>query len=210
MSDSQIRHPHGANGRNRRRLRVINPAFQWKYTLTVVGGVFMIYTLMSCTLFGILHQQARRRVLFPDVTSVWENTLVMIVCAAVFAVVMAAGLCLWSLVVTHRICGPLYVMERMLTHVAEGRRPDRRPLRRHDELKDFYALMWRALDRMEQREDAYRQSLRRVVDALDALTEREHDAAAIAGARCQVEELRRQLHEAVVGARDAAVHAKDA
>ncbi len=206
MSDSHNGGRRAASARNRRKVRLINPAFQWKYTLTVVGGVFLIYTVMSCVLFGVLHQQARQRVLFPNVANVWENTVVMVGFAAVFAVVMAVALCIWSIIMTHRICGPLYVCERMLSQVAEGRHPVYRPLRKNDEFQDFYALMWRALDTTRRREDACRQSLRRALDALDELTEREHDAAALAQVKCDVEALRRQLNEAVMGAGVASGH----
>lgn len=40
--------------------------------------------------------------------------------------------------ITHRICGPIYVMSRNLKEISEGKDVKFRPLRHKDELKDFY------------------------------------------------------------------------
>jgi len=155
-------------------LRLINPAFQWKYTVWVVLGVFFACMIMSAVLFGVLHQQARARVLNPAAVHVWENTLVLVFAAVAFAALLSVALGLWGFVMTHRLCGPLYVVEGYLRELAAGRFPKHRPLRKKDEFKDFYDEFWRAVDAIRARE---RSNLATVTEALNLL----HSACAAGG-----------------------------
>ena len=47
----------------RRRTYVINPSFQWKYTLITVATVFILSGFLTVVLFNVLHQQARAAIL---------------------------------------------------------------------------------------------------------------------------------------------------
>ncbi len=149
---------------HRRQMRLVNPAFQWKYTASVVLGAFFVYTLMSLMLFWVLHQQARARTLNPIATNAWENTSVIVIAAAAFAVVLAIALGAWSFIMTHRICGPLFVMERYLGELAAGRFPKRRPLRKKDEFKEFYNEFWRAMDAVKARERSHLEAMNRLLN----------------------------------------------
>ena len=46
----------------------------------------------------------------------------------------------WSIVATHRICGPLFVIERYLRELTRGQLPKLRPLRRKDEFNQLYSV----------------------------------------------------------------------
>ena len=59
---------------DRRKNYLINPAFQWKYTLLMLLGLFVISSFSAVTLFGALHQQARARILNPQVVNQWGST----------------------------------------------------------------------------------------------------------------------------------------
>jgi hypothetical protein len=74
----------------------------------------------------------------------------LLLSATVLAAIPALALGLWSIIATHRICGPLYVLEQHLGELSEGRFPKRRTLRKKDEFKEFYDLFWRALTTLEE------------------------------------------------------------
>lgn len=161
--------------RGRRRNYVINAAFQWKYTGSVVLGVFLVSSLLSIVLFGVLHQQARARLVNPAASHPWENALTIVLSAVAFATVMAAALGLWSFFVTHRISGPIFVMQRYLGELAAGRFPTARPLRKKDEFKEFFGELWRTIDALKAAKQADLAALTEVLNmarsAVDADSE---------------------------------------
>ncbi|MGF1511243.1 MAG: hypothetical protein ACFB9M_17255 [Myxococcota bacterium] len=69
-----------------------------------------------------------------------------------FVTVLILGLILFnlvlflgSIVITHRIAGPIFVFERVMRHVAEGRIPTSRSLRRGDEFKQMHRALGQML-----------------------------------------------------------------
>jgi len=147
----------------RRRKYLIKPAFQWKYAITAALAVFLISCMMTTLLYGVLHHQARQRSLHPQ-GYVAEVSLVVCVSALAFAVLTAGGVGLWCIILTHRVCGPLYVMEKFLSGLAKGRLPKLRPLRRKDEFKDFYEVFSRALGSLEARKRTELATLTRALE----------------------------------------------
>lgn len=120
-----------------RKQYLINPGFQWKVAGTIAVAVFALSILISITLYGTLHQQARLRAADPG-HYVAPVTSVMVCFALGFAALTAGGVGIWSILMTHRICGPMFVMKRYLIEIAQGRIPSLRPLRKRDEFKDLY------------------------------------------------------------------------
>jgi len=51
--------------------------------------------------------------------------------------------------ISHKISGPLHVMTDYLRKLQRGENPDFRPLRKNDELKDFYDEFWRTISSMQ-------------------------------------------------------------
>ena len=156
---------------NRRRTYVINPTFQWKYVITIAVLVFLISMVISSILYGVLHYQARLRLMHPES---YAASVMPVVFAfgAVFSLVTAGGAGLWAIVVTHRICGPLFVVERYVAQLGDGFIPEPRALRRKDEFKGFYATFARAMESMRERRreesDALVKALATARSALDA------------------------------------------
>ena len=155
---------------NRRRKYIIDPAFQWKYALTVTLTVFLISCLASTVLFGVLHQQARLRAMHPE--SYQAGVSLTIVCSAlVFALLTAGGVGYWWLVITHRISGPLFVIGRWLAELGGGRFPNLRPLRRKDEFKGFYAIFRNTVESLKAKKQAelaaFSEALQEVQSAAD-------------------------------------------
>ena len=117
----------------------------------VVVGVFLVSAFISVQLWGILYQQARARTLYHATASGDEIRLGILLFALAFAVAPALAVGLWSMFVTHRICGPIRVMENYLEQLALGRFPKRRSLRKKDEFKEFYDVLWHAIYSLEER-----------------------------------------------------------
>ncbi len=130
--------------KNQRRKYLINPGFQWKQAGAIALIVFFLSTTVSAVLYGILHQQSRALATNPTGYRA-ETTMVMVCFGLGFAALTAGGIGLWSILMTHRICGPLFVMKRYLLQIADGRLPTLRPLRRRDEFKDLYEALDQAI-----------------------------------------------------------------
>lgn len=138
---------------NRRRTYFVNPAFQWRYIITIAATVFLASSALSTVLYTVLHEQARMRVMQPN--SYTANVAsVVLISALVFSGLTAGVLGLWCFVATHRICGPLFVLQRYMSQIAAGHLPTLRPLRRKDEFKDLYAVCSRAVEALKAKRDA--------------------------------------------------------
>lgn len=132
----------------RRRLFFINPAFQWKYTLTIALTVFCTTSVISTILYTVLHEQARLRVMQPH-SYVANVTSVVLISAIALSAVTAGALGFWCIVATHRICGPIFVLQRYMSQLAAGQIPTFRPLRKKDEFKELYAVCGRAVESLK-------------------------------------------------------------
>lgn len=155
-----------------RRQYIINPRFQWKFTGLAALGVFVVSIAMGVAVYLIQLRESQARILSPAWTHARENTLVIVLVAAAFALVMAAGFAVWSIFLTHRVCGPLYVVERCLDSLIEGKFPKQRPLRAKDEFIGFYGHFWRAVEAISSRKradvNALSEIIRSVKTAADA------------------------------------------
>ena len=185
--------------RGRRRNYLINPAFQWKYTIWVVLGVFLTSSLLSVVLFGVLHQQARARLVNPASSPPWENALTIVFSAAAFATVMAAALGFWGFIITHRISGPIFVMQRYLAELAAGRFPSARPLRKKDEFKEFFGEFWRAIDALKTAKQADLAALTEALNMAGSAADGDGDSRrrALEALTARLETLRKEAAEAL-------------
>lgn len=122
----------------KRRQYVINPAFQWRYTLMLATGVFVAAALMGILLFGTLHSQARARTLLASPTDVWSNGWMVFMFALAFSTLLVASLVVWGILITHRVSGPMFVLQNHFRTLTQGRFPKFRPLRKRDEFKELH------------------------------------------------------------------------
>ena len=174
----------------RRRSYVINPSFQWKYTMLALASVFILSGFLTVVLFNVLHQQARARVMAPMSVTTIDNLRMIGLSAAAFGVVVALALGVSVFVFTHRIAGPIYVIGRTLEDLAAGRIPQTRPLRQCDEFKDVHDVLCATVERIKV--DRSRQ-----VETLTELYNLATSAAAgtDAGGKTLREELVRRIDE---------------
>ena len=128
---------------------IVNPSIQWRYTVTAVVGVFVVSAFVSVLLYGVLFDQARARTVFGATTSMADTAFTIITASIAFATVPAIACGLWAIVMTHRLCGPIRVLETNLRELATGRFPKHRPLRKRDNFRDVYAVFWTVVDRFK-------------------------------------------------------------
>lgn len=168
--------------RYKRKLRnlLLRPAFQWKCVATIVLGVFFISSFIGVLLYGVLYEQVRARTLFLPTSSSSETIMVLVGYALAFAAVPAIAFGLWNIVLTHRICGPLFAMESSLAKLGQGKFPQRRPLRKKDEFKEFHQMLWCTIDRLKDRKKADFEALNELRNVACSASDGDDRARAVA------------------------------
>lgn len=147
-----------------RRTYVVDKRFQYKYTalLAVLGGAISV---LFALLMYFAHLDALRTVLGgrppPPEVATQSATLLWLMIAIALMMTLALGL--FGLLVTHRVAGPVYVMSHYLNVLARGRYPMMRPLRRNDELKDFFGGFQTAIESLRTREVAEAEVIEQVL-----------------------------------------------
>jgi hypothetical protein len=81
-----------------------------------------------------------------------RNNLIFLI---IIVFLIATGFILYPVLIskTHKISGPIYLMSAYIREILEGKYPDLRPLRKKDELKEFYELFSRLIVFLKKRED---------------------------------------------------------
>ncbi len=136
-----------------RRTYIVDRRFQLKYT----GMLAVLGTLISLLFGGMMFLAVRDTEqqllatgkLPPDLL---QQTDMLVWLMVGISVLMGIALALLGVLVTHRVAGPIYVMSHYISVLARGRYPIMRPLRRSDELKDFFQRFQGAIDTLRGRE----------------------------------------------------------
>jgi hypothetical protein len=161
---NQIGNP-GSRSR-RRAIPIIDARFQWKYTLIITALGVGITAIMGAFLYRAHTDNTRLLELDGNLLlqqQVMRGDQIFLLYIVVLVIVMTVALAFWGLVVTHRVSGPLHVIARHLNQLADGHYPDLRPLRKHDELQDFFATFEEAVNRLKARDIATLQSIDEVL-----------------------------------------------
>ncbi|HVP65664.1 MAG TPA: hypothetical protein VMT17_00215 [Anaeromyxobacteraceae bacterium] len=180
--------------RPKRRVYLVDRRFQLKYTFLLSGAGLGLALVFGLWVWQAHRQSVEVAVTDPGMRAVLEagDRELLLVFLGI-AVSLSAALGIVGLVLTHHVAGPVHVMSHYLSQLAEGRFPRMRPLRRADELKDFFGLFQRAVEALREREARHAEAaeevvrqLRRVlpvlpelepaVQALEGLVREERDA----------------------------------
>ncbi|NOZ88246.1 MAG: hypothetical protein GXP49_18695 [Deltaproteobacteria bacterium] len=78
-----------------------------------------------------------------------DRDVLLAISLFVFALVVV--LALWGVLVTHRIAGPIYAISRYLDQITAGKLANIRPLRKKDELKEFFKTFNEMVDALKSR-----------------------------------------------------------
>ena len=131
----------GKNYRMRRNY-LISKRFQFKYVFYVLAFMFMIAWLSGYTVYYTLFTLMGEKLanVYPqgrlmDIFKTVNTTLLLRIALIVPFVVMI------SILITHRIAGPIFSMQRYLGEVAKGNFSSILKLRKRDELKDLAAAI---------------------------------------------------------------------
>jgi len=156
--------------RYRRKNYVIDRRFQFKYT----GIIVLIGAAIALVCAYFIYQAWRENTELLAISQSIANEInqressKVFWAVGIFVVLEVAGLFLWGILVTHRIAGPLFIIDRYLGALRSGIYPDMRPLRRRDELQQFFESFSGMVDSMRERET---QELEAISAALDKLPE---------------------------------------
>ncbi|MFO0725772.1 MAG: hypothetical protein U1E65_18455 [Myxococcota bacterium] len=141
-----------------RRLRhlLLNRQFQLKYTAMILGVASAISMVLGWFLFQKLRENSRMLQLDPGFDEAFQAqlaasdtniVLVLIGAFALFLVVLAV----LSVVITHRMAGPIYVMRRYIGEIGAGALPRVRNLRKGDEFRDLFETLVETVGALEAR-----------------------------------------------------------
>ena len=171
-----------------RRRILINPPFQWRYATLVASVAFTVMLVLLVFLVWFFGQAMQANMV--DQPSM-PRYLTLAYGSVGFIVVVAMILVAWSLLETHRISGPVFILTRYLNTLAGGRIPQLRPLRKSDELQDLFATFSRAIADLRKRKQTELEELTAALDlARSAAADPDEDARKTA-----LENLSRRLEQ---------------
>ncbi len=165
----------------RRWIPVVDARFQWKYTLLITSLGVGIAAIMGGLLYSKYVEATRLLELSERYRGeVARSDQIFLFYLIVLVVLMAFALTIGGIIVTHRISGPLYIVARHLDAIATGHSPDLRPLRKRDELHEFFAAFEATVNALKLRDAERAREMREALDngdaqALRALIARYHD-----------------------------------
>ena len=81
-----------------------------------------------------------------------ENSTLVIYCIIILTVIQTAVIFTLALFFTHKISGPVFVMTQYLRDIQKGNKPHFRPLRKKDELHDFYLELRDAIEYLSSKD----------------------------------------------------------
>lgn len=143
----------------RRLIPIVDRAFQFKYT-----GIILLVAAVTSTVLGFFLLKAYREMnevigiasISPDIgarlnaddaTKVFQ---IIIACLIGEVVVLGA----LGLVITHRVCGPIFVITRHFGTMLDNKYPSLRPLRAGDEFAPMFELFKQLVDKQRDRDAA--------------------------------------------------------
>jgi hypothetical protein len=185
----------------KRRTYLVDRSFQLKYAFVLAG-----WGVLLSVLFGLWIWQAHEHAAVLALraggspTAIARSDRVLLWMVPAIAALSAAALGLVGFLMSYRIAGPVYVMGRDLRLLAQGHFPERRSLRKGDELKMLFELFRHAIDALRDREERRTTMLEEVLEQLRAAERRSPElASAIATLEAEVRDRRGALLEAERG-----------
>lgn len=188
-----------------RRRYLVDRVFQLKYMvmLALLGaGISAVFGAMMY----LSHSQSQRALVelmerapgrgLVDISTIraemarFDATFLWLVVGT--TALMAVALLLFGVLLTHRIAGPVYVMTLYLSALARGQFPVTRPLRKGDELKDFFETLHSAVEGLRKKESDEAQNLSNALNKLGS-----GDATAATDALRILKELRDRKNAAL-------------
>lgn len=142
----------------KRRVKWIDPKFQRRYVFLLLAITFLV----SAILFGIfwVHIEAILTVLIEagfmqtgDLFAFIEDELISLLLSVMFVVIFFSLILVYfSVMISHRIAGPMFALKRSLDRIAEGNLKDARvKFRSKDEFHEIADALNRVVDELEKK-----------------------------------------------------------
>ena len=159
-----------AQSNKRRSIPVVNKAFQYKYTAIIVSIVAVVSAVLGYLLLqsyvemnrildlALESPEIRDKVNADDALRVFYVSLVFLVFE-----VLAVGV--MGLIITHRVCGPVFVIQRQLTTMLDGKYPPMRAIRQGDEFRETYNVFAAVVESLKKRDADEVEKLNRAIAA---------------------------------------------
>jgi hypothetical protein len=140
---------------------LLNLRYQMKYTLTIVGISLVLTGGLGYVVISKAHEASRVvqvRAMDPTdelaqqlVAQFARNDKIMMVVLITFGVLLCLVLTAYGIVITHKVAGPLYKVTMHLDKMKQGKLSQVWPLRKGDELVDFFEHFKAAHDALRAR-----------------------------------------------------------
>src|SRR5260370_10710988 len=137
--------------------RLVDPALTFKYSI-IIALLGAIISVTFCSLLYFQSYETQRDVVELcgiDAVGHFASRGAAITRYMVTATALVSlFLVVFGIIVTHRVAGPLFVMNGYLKTLGEGQIPTTRPLRKKDELQDFYSSLLAVIEFVRRRTTA--------------------------------------------------------
>ena len=146
-----------AQSNKRRTIPVVDKAFQYKYTAIIISIAVVVSTVLGYLLLQSYWEMNRIMNLAmqsPEISDrlSGEDALRVFYISLVFLVFEVLALGVMGLIITHRVCGPVFVIQRHLTTMLDGKYPRSRPLRRGDEFRETFKVFIAVVESLKKRD----------------------------------------------------------
>lgn len=170
----------------RRLIPIVDRAFQFKYT-----GIILLVAAVTSTVLGFFLLKAYREMneviqlagMAPEIGEKLDaddtRSVFTITTLCLVAEVIVLGI--MGLLITHRVCGPIFVITRHLTTMGEGKHPFLRPLRQGDEFAPMFIAFQKVVDANKARDQQEIEKLKTIVAAARAKGLADADVAVLQG-----------------------------
>jgi hypothetical protein len=154
----------------RRLIPIVDRAFQFKYT-----GIILAVAAVTSTILGFFLWRSYLEMneilsvagVIPEIgeqlNSADSKKVFLITIAALVGEVVVLGVL--GLLITHRVCGPIFVITRHLTTMAEGKLPAVRPLRAGDEFATMFETFRKVVEDQKVRDRSEADKLKPIIAA---------------------------------------------
>jgi len=141
----------------RRLIPIVDRAFQFKYT-----GIILLVAAVTSTVLGFFLLDAYKEMneviglatISPEIGDKVDaddaRRVFQIIIFSLVGEVIVLGLL--GLIITHRVCGPIFVITKHLGTMLDGKYPQLRPLRAGDEFAPMLEMFKQLIDKQRDRD----------------------------------------------------------
>ena len=154
----------------RRSIPVVDKAFQYKYTAIIVAIVVVVSVALGYLLLHSYWEMNRIMDLALESSGVndkmnADDAMEVFYISLAFLVFEVLALGVMGLIITHRVCGPVYVLQRDLTTMLDGKYPRTRPIRQGDEFRETFKVFTAVVESLKKRDAEDMETLNQAIAA---------------------------------------------